>query len=1708
MKLIRRTTAGLLYERNRFGPYRHDFNAGDWTASAGLSLSVSDGKLRITRTSSASDDRGLARLDAVASRSEVLIATRQTISGARRIGAAVHVSDIAAGSFDMAWLGLPAGFSATAILGELANDANTNLDTLASQNVGTPVSINLYGNGNAIAGWDSVTGRAWAGATATHVAGQVGAWESGSVGGFSELYSILVQAGRFVTVNGLAAGDVVEIRDASGAVLRSETESGSGSVAFDQVAWVGSYSEARMYVVRAGTDYGRFVLDAADYFAGGDVFELDETTNVDALLGATFTQTDTIDFQQQLAGFDTTLDPFDDDLSDYNALTSSAAATVGAGQLTIQNSSGGAADNNYSHGPDLLVPQQWVEIEVIGKASAAPSYDVIKAGIAKDSNNFIFAAYNRATSTVQIETRIAGTVTGHGTTNVGALSDFKIGLSLVGNTASLWLDTGSGWTYKFSYNLQPNIDLRSASLTGWKAAFSVASGGNGTWVLDNFTYGSFGGVGLKDISVVTEQDGTPVIVGSEVYFCASVAGPAGEGYQGVLKLDLDTHALTQRAVHFFERSSTKYQDLAGHIVGDGAGSYEYFISSWGTSFSNVHIYHGGYAATDVLNGVHLLGSLTQLALPNVPVGGGSYDPFAIKVGSVWYLAYTETSNFNSTGLHPALASSPDLATWTAVGAGTDASRNAEGTKLIFDQETLYLLATTPTAWPVYYATSLQFAQALGGSHPDASIWYGQPHPMVFRYGSRFVLLTFDDARFPPTTGPDYTWGNLLVFESEAVANTSPSPPTATPSNILADAVRSTLSAFSDPDVGDTQAAHQHRIRRTSDGAIIETSPEIAGASNVYDFTGLASGETYEVSGRQRDDSGDAATEWSAWGAWSDPASTTPAEIGPTEIVLDSPTIPPPARVTRAELLALVEPEPPDLEADASILAALATRPQDLEADQVIMAAIVENPVVPATEPCPLEWWDLTVFEDDDVTPILGTADLYGDPVEPSFTTLTEAQGGVRPYLEAPDTGPDESVDPVQCSARVSALTVTVLDKRTDPCDQATGVLTAALPDAGAVSQFIGHRALVRRLTLNLEIFPLLEGVVSAVRLNADKVSFDIYLKDLHERPRRTDLFTNNRSISIFPEGLTDGYGWSEAAQDYLIPAADEATGTFHIELLGSYIQVTGSHASDPISDVMAEVGVPDDEFHFPNLFLRWRQAGLAHELDPWNEIPGEHLLALNRFSFPTTSAFSRAPGGPLDIELGPELGYPTPSDGEDIVFQLLYNGATSEDFPYFWDNGTVGDLYRAVLDGEFSGGPLGVTYDDAAMEDISAATPRVRFIETEVAKDGLEWLTANVNLPFNILPVLDGDKALSPIFGDFPAAGALPFLDISNIEDLAADWAHEDSNAVGQVRFTYIREALAPTTSTVLQRAGPHTHVLVEVTVTETLPLWRLLVTREVVVEEIDAASSTTVKTDPLEIKPVTVRVFGTLDDAGVLRPLTTLADEWPYQFARSRGQDLIDRYKFGAPLVSGARASRSDPYVLAARTGDWFSVDLPWLPNYTTGQRGGEMIGQILSFQDVDYSVRSFGLVILPLASLTALDPPVIDTVTLNASGQVEVTLSDLGGGTTARVQIISGSGERRRARGGRPALEYDRAAHEHGGYRDVERAARLRRILGAGPERAIGVPALGMDCGRRDRRAEHAAALDRARRGGRRRRIGGCEVAGGRRGARARDPGLLRRA
>ena len=209
-----------------------------------------------------------------------------------------------------------------------------------------------------------------------------------------------------------------------------------------------------------------------------------------------------------------------------------------------------------------------------------------------------------------------------------------------------------------------------------------------------------------------------------------------------------------------------------------------------------------------------------------------------------------------------------------------------------------------------------------------------------------------------------------------------------------------------------------------------------------------------------------------------------------------------------------------------------------------------------------------------------------------------------------------------------------------------------------------------------------------------------------------------------------------------------------------------------------------------------------------------------------------------------------------MSFRVLYNGPASDEWPYFWDDGTAGDLYRRVLDGEFSGGdPLGVVYDPAAGDALALATPYVRFIAREVAGDALQWVTANILLPFNILPVLGADKRLAPILGNFPDGQALDNLDVTNVVELEASWEAGDSNAVGEVRFTLYREYVLP--------LDPDAEV--------EPALWQRWAEQEVIIDEIDAPSASLIRSEPLEIDPVTVR---DLDVAKIADVLGALAPE------------------------------------------------------------------------------------------------------------------------------------------------------------------------------------------------------------------------------------------
>ena len=101
---------------------------------------------------------------------------------------------------------------------------------------------------------------------------------------------------------------------------------------------------------------------------------------------------------------------------------------------------------------------------------------------------------------------------------------------------------------------------------------------------------------------------------------------------------------------------------------------------------------------------------------------------------------------------------------------------------------LYVVGTTSTAWPVW-DDSVTLVQNIDATHPTAAGWGYQPHPMAFYVASegKWFILTFDDTRFNSSA---LTWGNVLVFESAAVAptNTQPTAPTISHSALTATTV--------------------------------------------------------------------------------------------------------------------------------------------------------------------------------------------------------------------------------------------------------------------------------------------------------------------------------------------------------------------------------------------------------------------------------------------------------------------------------------------------------------------------------------------------------------------------------------------------------------------------------------------------------------------------------------------------------------------------------------------------------------------------------------------------------------------------------------------------------------------------------------------------------------------------------------------------------
>jgi hypothetical protein len=462
-------------------------------------------------------------------------------------------------------------------------------------------------------------------------------------------------------------------------------------------------------------------------------------------------------------------EPFTSDTGQWTKITPNTQATfaIVSGQGKFSNPNNAARSDFFLEGADIGVPQCCMIITAVSQTNdggTPNSFDDVQVGICKDVNNFIWARYDNFAKILKVRTGVAGVVVNHNLVSFTATFPFKLALTIVANRATIWTNTGTGWIAQTNYDFTSDINFKTTSMTGWKGAFAVETGNFSDWVVDDFYVGRFGTVGMRDQCLVTNEDGSPFTSGNLAYFTATCVESNGVGYMGVFSYNMLTRMIAQTGVIMVSRSGAVQNDLGGNLIKfNGGADCRLILATWGNGFGNtLAVEQGTATATDLLTGTHTV-ACTSLTLPgHTGAGGGEYDPSLVKIGSTWYLAYTITTDTSFAGntFYTAVASSPDLVTWTQLGSPDSGNQGFEGTKIHKTRNGYFVYSgghTTVRCYDMLTATFLGLLDVTTTGGTDTF-----PHASTFPNSKKQVMISFDNVKFQAT---NFTWGTLRVYEA-------------------------------------------------------------------------------------------------------------------------------------------------------------------------------------------------------------------------------------------------------------------------------------------------------------------------------------------------------------------------------------------------------------------------------------------------------------------------------------------------------------------------------------------------------------------------------------------------------------------------------------------------------------------------------------------------------------------------------------------------------------------------------------------------------------------------------------------------------------------------------------------------------------------------------------------------------------------------------
>ncbi len=373
---------------------------------------------------------------------------------------------------------------------------------------------------------------------------------------------------------------------------------------------------------------------------------------------------------------------------------------------------------------------------------------------------------------LDLHVEAGGRTTHHRSRRFGRLDNAPaaLALTLTGtHLTGLTLERGR-WHARARYDLSERVDTRDE-------VFCAALGLEASGAVTRVRAGAFGQLGLRDVRLVSDADGTPLRDGGRLLFTATSAGPGffDAAHTSVWSLDPDGWVPEHRADLFFRRPGRPgaYGDHATHLVRDGA-RWLVATSTWG-DFDG-HTGRNRRAATvavtlaetdaDLLSGRHLLDT-RPLRLPTDGLRSvGVWDPHLVRIDGRWHVGFVSASRFFK--FHPALAAGPALDDLTLLGA--DTTRTAtEGTTLVRLDGAWVVLAsdgrTGPrahrAAYPVY-DLALRQTGRLDAPYPSNIPW-----PTLAQTDEGWVMVTFNGTRAGGDLVGYGTHGDLVI------ATTSP-----------------------------------------------------------------------------------------------------------------------------------------------------------------------------------------------------------------------------------------------------------------------------------------------------------------------------------------------------------------------------------------------------------------------------------------------------------------------------------------------------------------------------------------------------------------------------------------------------------------------------------------------------------------------------------------------------------------------------------------------------------------------------------------------------------------------------------------------------------------------------------------------------------------------------------------------------------------------